>query len=204
MSWRKGFSWLFKSKFLFEKFSFFCWLYPIMDLHSMVFKPVKLHVYPWKRLMLLKTDFGCPEKTGLSGFCGFKPPGQNLPFHHFSHFSLSHIRATVWVTPRPPLVIHWFLRGILEFLGEVNSPRTGVSVLPAVFSHLKVFSPNPRSLCPMDGFEISLVHCLSSCHRSIPCNISKFSWLNRSDSWPRVESAETGVSGLQNRMFRFW
>jgi hypothetical protein len=29
-------------------------------------------------------------ETGLSGFCGFKPPGQNLPLHRFSHFSLSH------------------------------------------------------------------------------------------------------------------
>jgi hypothetical protein len=42
----KGFSWLFKLKFLFEKFSFFCGLYPILDLHSMVFKPLNLYVYP--------------------------------------------------------------------------------------------------------------------------------------------------------------
>jgi hypothetical protein len=122
------------------------------------------------------------SETGLSGFHLFKPPGQNLPLHHFSHFSLSLSRTTMRVTPRPPLVIPWFLRGILEFLGEINSPRTGVSVPQPVFSHLKVFSPNPRSLCPMDGFEIHLVHCLHSCHRSIPCNISKFPCLNRSDS----------------------
>jgi hypothetical protein len=31
-------------------------------------------------------------------------------------------------------VIPWFLRGILEFLGEINSPRTGVSVSPTDFS----------------------------------------------------------------------
>jgi hypothetical protein len=37
MSWRKYFSWLFKSKFIFEKFSSFCGLYPVLDLHSMVF-----------------------------------------------------------------------------------------------------------------------------------------------------------------------
>jgi hypothetical protein len=42
----KGFSWLFKLKFLFEKFSSFCEVYPILDLHSMVFKPFNLHIYP--------------------------------------------------------------------------------------------------------------------------------------------------------------
>jgi hypothetical protein len=56
----------------------------------------------------------------------------------------------------------------------------------------------------MDGFEIPLVHCLHSYHRSIPYNMSKFPWLNRSNSEPRVESVEIGLSGLQNRMFRFW
>jgi hypothetical protein len=29
------------------------------------------------------------SETGLFGFCLFKPPGQNLPLHRFSHFSLS-------------------------------------------------------------------------------------------------------------------
>jgi hypothetical protein len=116
------------------------------------------------------------SETGLSGFHGFKPPRQNLSIHHFSHFSLSltHTRATVGATPRPPLVIPWFLHGILEFLGEINSLRTSVSVPPIAFPYLKVFSPNPRSLCPMNGFEIPLVQCLPSCHRTIPCNISKF------------------------------
>jgi hypothetical protein len=108
--------------------------------------------------------------------------------------------------PRPPLVIPWFLRGILEFLGEINSSRTSVSVPPADFPHLMIFSPNPRSLCPIDGFEIPLVHCLHSCHRSIPCNISKFLWLNRSDSLPRVESAETGLPGSDRHalVYEFW
>jgi hypothetical protein len=166
MSWRKGFSWLFKSKFLFEKFSSFCGLYPILDLHSMIFKPVKLHVYPWKRLMLSKAYFGCAGKTRLSGFHGFKPSGQNLALRIFSLLSLTHIRATMRVTLRPPLVIPWFLREILEFLGEINSPRTGVSIPPTGFPHLKAFSPNP------------LVQCLPSCHRTIPCNISKFTRIN--------------------------
>jgi hypothetical protein len=137
----------------------------------------------YQRLILVvqeKPDSPVLE-IGLSSFRGFKPPGQNLPLHHFSHFSLSHTRSTVRATLRPPLVIPWFLRGILEFLGEISSPRTGVSVPPTSFPHLKVFSPNPRSLCPMDGFEIPLVHCLPSCHRTISCNISKFIWINRSD-----------------------
>jgi hypothetical protein len=75
-------------------------------------------------------------------------------------------------------------------------PRIGVFIPPIDFPHLKLFSPNPRSLCPMGGFEIPLVHCLPSCHRSIPCNIFKFPWLNQSDLLPRVESAEIGLSGL--------
>jgi hypothetical protein len=32
------------------------------------------------------------------------------------------------------LAIPWFLRGILEFLGEINSPRTSVSVPLTGFS----------------------------------------------------------------------
>jgi hypothetical protein len=68
MSWRKDFSWLFKSKFLFEKISSFCGLYHVLDLHSKVFKPLNLHAYPWKRVKLSKADFSCPGKTRLSGF----------------------------------------------------------------------------------------------------------------------------------------
>jgi hypothetical protein len=136
MSWRKDLSWLFKSKFLFEKFSSFCGLYPVLYLYSMVFKPLNLHVYHWKGLKLSKANFHCLGKIGLSNFRGFKPPEQNLPLHHFSHFSLSLFlsRTTVRVTPRPSLVIPWFFRGILEFLGEINSPRTGVSAFPIGFS----------------------------------------------------------------------
>jgi hypothetical protein len=68
------------------------------------------------------------SETGLSGFRGFKHPGQKLPLHYFSHFSLTHTRTTMRATPRPPLVIPWFLHRILEFLGEINSPWTGVSI----------------------------------------------------------------------------
>jgi hypothetical protein len=133
---------------------------------------------------LSRKNWDCPVlETGLSSFHGFKAPRQNLPLHHFlTSLSHTHIRTTVRVTPRPPLVIPWFLRGILEFLGGINSPRIGVSIPPTSFPHLKVFSPNPRSLCPMDGFEIPLVHYLHSCHKTISCNISKFPWINRSDS----------------------
>jgi hypothetical protein len=88
----------------------------------------------YQRLILVvqkKSD--CPVlKIGLSGFCGFKPPGQNLLLHLFSHLSLS--RTTVRAIPRPLLVIPWFLRGILEFLGEINSLRIDVSVPPIGFS----------------------------------------------------------------------
>jgi hypothetical protein len=121
-------------------------------------------------------------ETGLSSFHRFKTLDRPYPFISFPLFSLSHSRTFVRATPRPPLVIPWFLRGILEFLGEINSLRTGVFVPPTGFSSSKVFSPIPRSLCPMDEFEIPLVYCLHSCHRSISCNISKFPWLNRSDS----------------------
>jgi hypothetical protein len=99
-------------------------------------------------------------KTDYLVSADLKPLDRPHLFTIFSLLSLSHTRTTVRVTLRPPLVIPWFLRGILEFLGEINSPRIGVSVSPTGFSHLKVSSPNPRSLCPMDGFEIPLVHCL--------------------------------------------
>jgi hypothetical protein len=45
----------------------------------------------YQRLILVvqeKPD--CPvSKTGLSGFCGFKPPGRNLTLYHFLTSSLS-------------------------------------------------------------------------------------------------------------------
>jgi hypothetical protein len=83
-------------------------------------------------ILVVQKKTGCPiSEIGLSGFHLFKLPGQNLLLHHFSHFSLS--RTTMRVTPRPPLVIPWFLCGILEFLSEINSPRTSVSVSPTGF-----------------------------------------------------------------------
>jgi hypothetical protein len=86
--------------------------------------------------------FGCLGKTKLSGFYGFKPPDRTYPFTVFSLLSLTHTRTIMRTTLRPPLVIPWSLCGISEFLGEINSPRIGVSVPPTGFSHLKVSSPN--------------------------------------------------------------
>jgi hypothetical protein len=122
------------------------------------------------------------QKPDYTVFTALNPLTKLSPSPFFSLLSLYLSRTTVRATPRPPLVIPWFLCGILEFLGEINSPRTGVSTSSTGFPHLKVFSPNPRSCCPMDGFEITLVHWFHSCHRSIPYNISNFPWLNRSDS----------------------
>jgi hypothetical protein len=90
-----------------------------------------------KGIKLSKADFSCPGKTGLSGFCGFKAPGQTSPLHCFSLLSHTHTRTTVRVTLRPPLAIPYFLCGILEFLGEINSPRIGVSVPPTGFPILR-------------------------------------------------------------------
>jgi hypothetical protein len=92
----------------------------------------------YQRLMLVVQEkLDCPvSEIGLSGFYGFKPPGQNLPFHCFlTSLSLTHAhtRTTMSATTRLPLAISWFLRGILEFLGEINSLRTGVSVPPTGF-----------------------------------------------------------------------
>jgi hypothetical protein len=123
------------------------------------------------------------SETRLSGFHGFKPPGLNLPLHHFSHFSLTLTQEQPWGQPQEP---HWWFFG--SFVESWSSwlkstPQELVSPFPQpVFPHLKVFLPNPLSFCPMDGFEIPLLHCLYSCHRTIHCNISKFSWLNRLDS----------------------
>jgi hypothetical protein len=90
----------------------------------------------YQRLILIvQKKLDCPiSETRLSGFHGFKPHGQNLPLHHFSLLSPSLTRTTVRAAPRPPLAIPWFLHGILEFLGEINFPRTGVSVPPTGFS----------------------------------------------------------------------
>jgi hypothetical protein len=85
-----------------------------------------------------KLDYPVSE-TGLSGFHGFKTLDRPYTFISFPLFSLSHSRTSVRVTPRPPLVIPWFLCGILEFLDEINSPRNGVSVPQPVFPHLRYF-----------------------------------------------------------------
>jgi hypothetical protein len=93
----------------------------------------------YQRLILVvqeKPD--CPiSKIKLSGFHGFKAPRQNLPLHCFSLLSHTHTRTTVRASLRPHLVIPWFLHGILEFLGEINSPRIGVSVPLPVFPILR-------------------------------------------------------------------
>jgi hypothetical protein len=83
--------------------------------------------------LVVQEKLDCPVwEAKLSAFAGLKPWTELTPLPFFSLLSLS--RTTVRVTPRPPLVISWFLRGILEFLGEINSPRTGVSIPPIVFS----------------------------------------------------------------------
>jgi hypothetical protein len=41
-------------------------------------------------ILVVQEKSDCPiSETGLSNFRLFKPPGQNLLLHHFSHFSLS-------------------------------------------------------------------------------------------------------------------
>jgi hypothetical protein len=133
------------------------------------------------------SEFLAPQRLFLvvqekPGCHGLNPQNRPYPFTVFlASLSLSHSRITVRATPRPPLVIPWFLCEILEFLGEINSQEPMSPFPQLVFPHLKVFSPNPQSRCPIDGFEIPLVHCPHSCHGSILCNISKFPWLNRSD-----------------------
>jgi hypothetical protein len=130
-------------------------------------------------LLSIQAKPDCPvSKTRLSGFHIFNFPGQNLPLHLFSHFTLILSRTTMRTPPRPTLVISWFLRGIFEFMSEFHSPRTGVSDSPTGFPLLKVFSPHPQSLCCMNGFEIPLVYCLHSCLGLLPCNISWNQWMS--------------------------
>jgi hypothetical protein len=85
-------------------------------------------------ILVVQEKLDCSvSKTGLSGFHGFKTLDRTYPFTIFLT-SLFLTRTTVRVTPRPPLAIPWFLRGILEFLSEINSPTTGVFVPPTGFS----------------------------------------------------------------------
>jgi hypothetical protein len=45
-----------------------------------------------RQILVVQEKLDCPIlETGLSSFCRFKPPGQNLPLHRFSHISLSHM-----------------------------------------------------------------------------------------------------------------
>jgi hypothetical protein len=79
------------------------------------------------------------QKPDYPVLAGLNSLDRIYPFIVFSHFSLSHTHTgtTVRTTPRPPLAIPWFLHGILEFLDEINSPRTGVFVPPTDFPHVK-------------------------------------------------------------------
>jgi hypothetical protein len=105
------------------------------------FSSLKIFMYilekglSYQRLVLVVQEKpNCPiSETGLSIFAGLNPLPRTYPFTIFLT-SLSLSRTTVGVTPRPPLAIPWFLRGILEFLGQINSPRTSVSVPPTDFS----------------------------------------------------------------------
>jgi hypothetical protein len=69
------------------------------------------------------------QKPGYSVFAGLKHPDRNYPFTVFSLLSHTHSRTTMRATLRPPLVISWFLCGILEFLGEINTQES-VSLFP--------------------------------------------------------------------------
>jgi hypothetical protein len=135
-------------------------------------------------------------------FTSLTPLDRTYPFTYSFTSLLSSL--TVEATQEPLVAISLFIHGILCLLGEINSPRIGVSASPTGFPHPKVFSPNPRSPCSMDGFAIPLVHWFYSCHRSIPCSISNFPWLNRSDSELRVKSVQTELSSLLNWTIRFW
>jgi hypothetical protein len=87
----------------------------------------------YQRLILIvqeKPD--CPvQKSDYPIFTGLKHLDRTYPFTVFS--LLSHTRTTVRVTLRPPLAIPWFLSGILEFLGKINSPRIGALFPQPVF-----------------------------------------------------------------------
>jgi hypothetical protein len=73
-------------------------------------------------------------KTGLSSFCGFKPPDRTYSFTVFlTSLSLT-LKNNREGDPNIPIGDPLVLRGILKFLGEINSPRTGVSVPPTGFS----------------------------------------------------------------------
>jgi hypothetical protein len=112
-------------------------------------------------------------------FVGLNPPDRTYPFTVFlTSLSLSLKNNSEGDSKTPIgdlLVPPWNLR----VLGWNQLPKNQcLRSSNRFFVISRYFSPNPRSLCPMDGFEIPLVHCLHSYHRSIHCNISKFPWLN--------------------------
>jgi hypothetical protein len=78
-----------RSSFFWESF-ILCELYRKLDYHSIspCFQAFQTSKSPWKRLELSNGAFVYSVKIGLSDFHDFNPPGQNLPLHHFSHFSL--------------------------------------------------------------------------------------------------------------------
>jgi hypothetical protein len=57
----------------------------------------------YQRLILVVQEkLDCPvSETGLSEFHGFKPLGQNLPIHRFSHFSLPFTIFLTSLSPSP-------------------------------------------------------------------------------------------------------
>jgi hypothetical protein len=133
--------------------------------------------------------FVCSGKIGLSGFRNWTVQFSRVltPWTELTPLPISSLFTFLLISPwRRPKNPWWrFLDSSIEsFASWVKSTlQEPVYPLPQpVFPISKLFSPNPQSLCPIDGFEIPLVHCLHSCHRTIPCNISKFPWLNRSDS----------------------
>jgi hypothetical protein len=122
----------------------------------------------------------------LSGFRGFIYPNRFNPPYPFTLFSLSSSEELLWGQLKTPW--WWCLGSFVESWCswvESTSQESVSPIPPPVFLFPRYFSPPRRSLCPMDRFEIPLVHCLHSCPRTILCNISKFHWLNQSDSWPR-------------------
>jgi hypothetical protein len=103
-----------------------------------------------KRYESFWDSFVCSGKTGLFGFinglssfCGFIYPNITYPF---TPNTLLLSRTTMRVPPRLPLVIPWFLRGIL---GEINPLGTGVSDSPTSF-------PSSQGIFPKSS--ISLLH----------------------------------------------
>jgi hypothetical protein len=66
---------------------------------------------------------------------------------------------------------------------------------PPIFPLFKVFSPNLRSLCPMDRLKIPSVHCPYSCPRTtLPISLSFIAEIDQIHNLGLV---------YRNRMFQF-